>query len=236
MPVTDTTVESWKADFRDADTNVPLDSDTMSQLVDDHLRSIKSAIATAFTTHDGKAYEDHALAFTVFSDRLEYSGDHTDVLRVGRRVRVTKSSGTTSQRGWINASTYDGISNKTTVNLLLDTDGSTHTNITAVTYGAIIPYPQKSPIPHYFRCGVVTVTGGSRSGTVTMSPAEWADTYVVLFTNTADTGAGIPPGARLVRLVTTAVDHFDFELDAAPGLGASVTFDWVLVHPQRPNP
>lgn len=236
MALTDTTLESWYADFRTADRNTPADADQFLQTFDDQLRMIKSAVVNGFTGNRKRSFENWALTFTTFSDRLEYTGDHTDVLLVGRRVYVTKSSGTANQGGWILTSTYDEPSNKTTATLLLDTDGATHTNTTAVLYGAIKPYPQKSPIPHYYRCGVVTVSDGNRTGTVTLSPEEWTTDYMVYFTNSADAGAGISPSARNARLVTAAVDHFEFELDAAPGSGASVTFDWVLVHAMRLNP
>ena len=102
--------------------------------------------------------------------------------------------------------------------------------ISALLLGSITPAPVKTPLPHFFRCGVVSVTGVASTGTVTFVPPEWGASYTVLFTCTAD--AGTPPAAaRRARLVLATADKFDFALDSQPGTGNTVTFDWILFHP-----
>lgn len=76
--------------------------------------------------------------------------------------------------------------------------------------------------------GSVTISDASTGDTVTLSPAQANASYIVLMQVRAFTGSP-PLGATQVIGKSYAAGNFSFTVNAAPGVGNSVTFDWVLV-------
>lgn len=91
-PVSDTSIEDWKADYTGLDTNGPADSDLTASLVDDQIRNIRSVVRAESTNKEWiklsvmPTYVS-ATSFSVPGDlRLEFA--------VGRRVKATLSGST----------------------------------------------------------------------------------------------------------------------------------------------
>lgn len=78
------------------------------------------------------------------------------------------------------------------------------------------------------RTGSIVVSGASTTGTTALDPPVAAATYIALLQTRAFSGSPAA-GARTVTLVTKAVAQLDIAVSAAPGVGTSVTFDFVLI-------
>lgn len=76
--------------------------------------------------------------------------------------------------------------------------------------------------------GIVTVEDASATATVDLSEAKSDTNYTVFLTPVSYTGTPAA-GSRTIKGQTYATDSFDIELEAAPGSGNSVTFNWLLV-------
>lgn len=74
--------------------------------------------------------------------------------------------------------------------------------------------------------GSVTISETDTSAVVTLSPAEPDTDYRVVASPSAETGAPAA-NARVVTTITKATGSFTLNILTAPGVGTSVTFDWI---------
>lgn len=75
--------------------------------------------------------------------------------------------------------------------------------------------------------GQVTVSGAATTGTATFATAETNATYFVELTPTASTGTPAAGSNRVLSVAKNAA-NFVVTVEAAPGVGNTVTFDWKL--------
>jgi hypothetical protein len=76
--------------------------------------------------------------------------------------------------------------------------------------------------------GSLTISGKTSMGTVSFGTQEPDANYFLTVTPTVTTGSP-PLGSNRIRSVTKTRDGFRVELEAMPGDGNSVTFDWHLI-------
>lgn len=76
--------------------------------------------------------------------------------------------------------------------------------------------------------GTVTATDASAGETVTFGVAQADTNYTVMIQAKSITGAPAD-GAYAIKTKTYGTADFSFTLVAAPGVGASVTYDWQLI-------
>lgn len=76
--------------------------------------------------------------------------------------------------------------------------------------------------------GQLTVTGAAITGTVTFGAAEASAAYQISFTPVSSTGTPAA-GSNRPLSVTKNAGSAVLTVEAAPGVGNSVTFDWVLI-------
>ena len=83
-----------------------------------------------------------------------------------------------------------------------------------------------SVIPQIQTSGSVTVTGLATTGTATFAVAQASNTYSLLLTQTALTGA---PAVSVIRSIAKTTTGITVTVSLAPGVGTSVTFDYVVI-------
>lgn len=76
--------------------------------------------------------------------------------------------------------------------------------------------------------GSVTVSDAATTGTITFAPAQTNTNYMILIQVKSTSGAP-PLDATLVIAKTYNQNDCVFTLNAAPGAGKSVTFEWVMI-------
>lgn len=76
--------------------------------------------------------------------------------------------------------------------------------------------------------GEVTITGTNNTGSFTFSEAQDDTDYVVLIAPKGYTGTPSIDAFTVVKK-TYSADKFEFNINGAPGSGASVTYDFVLI-------
>lgn len=76
--------------------------------------------------------------------------------------------------------------------------------------------------------GSFTVSAGATTGTVTFTVEEPDNNYKLVVTPVSDTGTPAA-GSNRVKKIAKSEDEFVVTIEAAPGDGASVTFDWILI-------
>jgi hypothetical protein len=76
--------------------------------------------------------------------------------------------------------------------------------------------------------GDVTVSGAATTATETFSTNETDGTFEVVLTAKSSTGAPAA-GSNRILSYTTATTGFTITVEAAPGIGSTVTFSWILI-------
>lgn len=112
MPLSDSTITDWAADYLGDDTNSPTDSEDMAGLLDDQVRLIMSVVRAEA---ENKMWERWGLTPTyVSATAFKLPGDvRVQPAVVGRRVKVTYGSGT--KYGTIITSSYSAPDTTVTV-------------------------------------------------------------------------------------------------------------------------
>ena len=82
-------------------------------------------------------------------------------------------------------------------------------------------------IPAPIRQGQITIANAATSATVTLTPAELDTAYFVQVTPVTTSGAPAA-GSFTVNGVTKATGTFQVSVLAAPGVGTSVSYDWLI--------
>jgi len=123
MAVDENLITEWERDYLTADTNSPQDNTgDINALLDDHMRNYKSVVRLEA---DNKPWFEPFPPGTLFTHDFLVSGDnitisggnHTAVLEVGRRLRITFDDGVaqTEVGGYVVSATHNAGPNTTTL-------------------------------------------------------------------------------------------------------------------------
>lgn len=77
-------------------------------------------------------------------------------------------------------------------------------------------------------CGIITISGASTTGTVTFANIETNTSYRAVACVTASTGTPAAGSTRL-QISSKSVSGFTVVPEAAPGVGNSITVDWMIL-------
>lgn len=134
MPLTDTNITKWNADYTGADTNSPTGATSMAGVLDDELRNIKSVVRAE---SESKQWERWGLTPTyVSATQFTLAGDQRTSnggpIAVNRRIKATVTAGTVY--GYISVVAYTSL---TTITVVMDGASALDSGLSEVAYGAL---------------------------------------------------------------------------------------------------